>query len=176
MEPLSGDQTSKQHHNLGDTLAIGALAVPLLTWALAPSLYAKVIAVIFAIAISVYLSYRSHFVRSWTTRRKHGLALIVICLLVAISSAQLIPQWNEEHRKTSDKSSQSAQQPAQPVQAPAKPDNKPQQGGTIAQTPPVVHHRPKRAHPAITAQTATVPPLLRTLHACQPPEEIAFKT
>ena len=94
----SADQVGSRHHSLGDTIGISSLVLSLAAWALYPTLSARIVALVIVVAGSIYLVYRSHVTRAWTRRTKHWVAPIMGCLLVAISCAQLVPQWRREHR------------------------------------------------------------------------------
>jgi hypothetical protein len=91
-----------KHHNLGDSLAIVGLAVAVITWALAPNFFAKSIAVLFGTGLLVYLSYKSHFVRSFPEGCKHMAAVATFLAVLTVALLQLIPQWKEEHYKPSN--------------------------------------------------------------------------
>jgi hypothetical protein len=91
------DLPDGKRHTLGDTISILGIALSLLLWAVCPTLYARAGALTLVVALSIYLAHRSHFTRAWSNRKKLWAASIAACSIVALSCAQLVPQWKSEH-------------------------------------------------------------------------------
>jgi len=98
VRPASTNGMPGQHHNLGDSLTIIGLVVAVLTWILAPNFWAKSIGVLACTAALVYLSFRSHFVRTFGLRIKSLIAAVAVVVVAIFALAQLLPQWKQEHQ------------------------------------------------------------------------------
>jgi hypothetical protein len=139
MDLTNADQAGKRHHTLGDTVTILGLVVSLAAWALIPTLYARIAVLAVVVTSSGYLVHRSHFTRGWTTRRKHWVASVTVCFMVAISCVQLVPQWNREHRAKQNDTHVAASKQESPV---ASPKGSPAPSGPVKalrKRTPVIH-------------------------------------
>lgn len=96
LAPLDGGTLTEKSHNLGDSLAFGALAITALTWALSPTLLEKAMAIVAGGGLLAYLAYKSHFTRNYPRHSKHVIAALFLLAALAGGGWQLWSQWKRE--------------------------------------------------------------------------------
>ena len=90
---VASHSSSPAYLNLGDSLAIFALAVTVITYALNPTVAVRLICLLFGITLLAYLSYRSHFTRDWTSHRRHIAAISLNLVIAVVGGCQIYETW-----------------------------------------------------------------------------------
>ena len=114
-------ESPRKRHTFGDSLALLAFPAALLMWAFIPTFWLRVIAILVAMAVLVYLSYRSHWAHSRTGVR-HACAVAGVLTVGTIGVVQLRSQWKMEHpRQPAHMSEPSSPPPPLQSYSPAPP-------------------------------------------------------
>jgi hypothetical protein len=72
----------------------------LLTWVFIPGIWEKVVALVAAVALLVYLSYRSYFTRNFSQREQRIVATILAVIVLGAGVIQLRGDWKNQHAGT----------------------------------------------------------------------------